>query len=189
MTGSDEQKNIKRRDFSLIKASLKGNSASFAKLMSFYKRRVFYLGKSFFHNDDDCEDFVQDVFLKVWTNLKSFKGDSQFSTWLTKVAWTTAVNSVNRRKEYLPLSDEASVLDTDKTPEEHQIRAVTKEAMQQAIKELPEKYAICIEMYFYYDISYQDISEITAFPVNTVKSNIFRAKKILKEKLGDLYEK
>ena len=57
------------------------------------------------------------------------------------------------------------------------------------IEELPEKYATCIEMYFFYDISYKDISEITEFPINTVKSNIFRAKKMLKEKLEKLDER
>lgn len=179
----------KRRDFNLVKSVLNGNKSSFAKLMSFYKRRVFIFGKSFFHNDSDSEDFVQDVFLKVYLHLDSFKDKSMFSTWLMKIAWTTAINSVQRKKEYLPISDENILLDTDSTPEEKQIRQVTQEAIQQAIKELPEKYAICIDMYFSYDISYQEISEITDFPVNTIKSHIFRAKKILRDKLEGFYGK
>lgn len=181
-----ELDNIKKRDFSLIKSARAGNKASFARLMSLYKTRVFYFGKSFFHNDADSEDFVQDVFLKVFMHLDSFKGISQFSTWLMRIAWTTAVNSVNRRKEYLPLADETAILDNDSTPEEKQIRKLTGEAIRQAIAELPEKYAVCIEMYFFYDIPYQEISEITDFPVNTIKSHIFRAKKILREKLNSL---
>lgn len=184
-----EQDIIKKRDFALVKSAAAGNKASFAKLMSLYKTRVFYFGKSFFHNEADSEDFVQDVFLKVFMNLDSFKGNSQFSTWLMKIAWTTAVNSVKRRKEYLPIADETAILDTDATPEERQIQCLTQEAIRQAVSELPEKYAVCIEMYFSYDIPYQEISEITEIPVNTIKSHIFRAKKLLKEKLEDFYGK
>lgn len=177
---------IKKRDSALVQSALSGNTSSFARLMSLYKTRIFYFGKSFFHNDADSEDFVQDVFLKVFMHLDSFKGISQFSTWLMRIAWTTAVNAVNRRKEYLPIADETAILDNDSTPEEKQIKKLTGEAVRQAIAELPEKYAVCIEMYFFYDIPYQEISEITEFPVNTIKSHIFRAKKILREKLNSL---
>ena len=89
---------IKKRDFALVKSAVAGNKTSFAKLMSLYKTRVFYFGKSFFHNEADSEDFVQDVFLKVFMNLDSFKGNSQFSTWLMKIAWTTAFRSQNHTK-------------------------------------------------------------------------------------------
>ena len=160
---------IKKRDSALVQSALSGNTSSFARLMSLYKTRIFYFGKSFFHNDADSEDFVQDVFLKVLMHLDSFKGISQFSTWLMRIAWTTAVNAVNRRKEYLPIADETALLDNDSTPEEQQIKKLTGEAVRQAIAELPEKYAVCIEMYFFYDIPYQEISEITEFPVNTIK--------------------
>ena len=55
-----------------------------------------------------------------------------------------------------------------------------------AVQDLPENYAVCIKMFFYLDMNQEDISEMTGIPLNTVKSNIFRAKKILSEKLGGL---
>ena len=67
---------VKKRDLYLIKSTLKGNNDSFAKLMTYYKQRVLIFGKSFFHNETDADDFVQDVFIKVFLNLKSFKGNS-----------------------------------------------------------------------------------------------------------------
>lgn len=185
-----ERERIKRRDLSLIKQTLAGNKDAFAKLMTFYKVRIFNFGKSFFHNETDSEDFVQDVFIKVFTHLDSFKGNSMFSTWLMKIAWTTAVNAVNRKKETAGIEDETIIPDSEGfSPEDAQIRKLTQDAIREAISELPEKYATCVEMYFYYDIPYQEISEITEFPVNTIKSHIFRAKKILKEKLEDYYGK
>ena len=57
---------VKKRDLYLIKSTLKGNNDSFAKLMTYYKQRVLVFGKSFFHNETDAEDFVQDVFIKVF---------------------------------------------------------------------------------------------------------------------------
>ncbi|MBQ5470878.1 MAG: sigma-70 family RNA polymerase sigma factor [Treponema sp.] len=179
---------IKRRDFSLIKRILAGDDDSFARLMTYYKTKVFIFGKSFFKNETDAEDFVQEVFIKVYTHLHSFKGKSQFSTWLMRIAYTTAINSVNRRKEYLPLSDELIIADQmNISPEEQQIRKITKLAIKEAINELPEKYAVCIDMYFSYDIPYAEISEMTGYPLNTIKSHIFRAKKILKDKLEELH--
>lgn len=180
---------IKLRDLALVKASLAGNTRAFAQLMRLYRQRVFIFGKSFFHNDADAEDFVQDVFIKVYTHLSTFQGKSQFSTWLMKIAYTTVLNSVSRKKEYLPISDEENIADFDMTPEERQIRLVTQKAIHEALMELPEKYALCIELYFFYSIPYQEISDITEIPLNTIKSHIFRAKKILREKLEDFYEK
>ena len=58
----------------------------------------------FFKNEVDTDDFVQEVFIKVYTKLSTFRGDSLFSTWLMRIAYNTAVNSVNRRKEYASLS-------------------------------------------------------------------------------------
>lgn len=184
----NELNNNKKRDFALIRQILQGNNDAFAELMSIYKNKIFVFGKSFFKNETDAEDFVQEVFIKIYTHLNTFKGKSQFSTWLMRIAYTTAINSINRRKEYLPLSDEMIIADPlTNTPEEVHLKKLLKTAIKQAISELPEKYAICIDMYFSYDIPYSEISEITGLPLNTIKSHIFRAKKILKEKLEELH--
>ena len=184
----NELNNNKKRDFALIRQILQGNNDAFTELMSIYKNKIFIFGKSFFKNETDAEDFVQEVFIKIYTHLNTFKGKSQFSTWLMRIAYTTAINSINRRKEYLPLSDEMIIADPlTNTPEEVHLKKLLKTAIKQAISELPEKYAICIDMYFSYDIPYSEISEITGLPLNTIKSHIFRAKKILKEKLEELH--
>lgn len=180
---------IKKRDFSLIKSALNGNKKSFGILVSFYKAKILSIGKRFFHNDADAEDFVQDVFIRVYLNLDTFRGESLFSTWLMKLAYTTAINSIKTKKESNQLEDEEIIPDSKiLSPENQHLAHLARRAIRNAIKELPEKYSVCIEMYFFYDISYRDISEITEFPINTVKSYIFRAKKMLKEKLEALDE-
>lgn len=172
-----------QRDFSLIQEVCNGNTAAFAHLVALYEKKIRSLGFGFFHNTADTDDFVQDVFIKIYTSLGTFRGESQFSTWLMRVAYNTAVNSIHRRKEYAPLSENIEILDTDYGPEEKQLRAVTAEAIRDAMKELPKQFAICLDLYFFYDFPHNEISVITGWPVNTIKSHIFRAKKQLKQKL------
>lgn len=183
-----EQLVIRRRDNALIKATLSGNQKAFSKLLSYYKKRVKALGMSFFKNEADTDDFMQDVFIKAFTNLSSFKGESSFPTWLTSIAYNTALNAKNRRKEYLPISDEENLEDSDLTPEKNHIRKMTVLAVREAVRDLPEHFALCVELYFFYDNSHAEISRITGLPINTIKSHIFRAKKILREKLRGYYE-
>lgn len=183
-----EQSLIKFRDTALIKSTLSGNQKAFSKLFSYYKNRIHKLGMSFFKNETDTDDFVQDVFIKAFTNLSGFRGDSSFSTWLTSIAYHTAVNAKNRRKEYLPISDEDNIESSYMSPEKRHIRKITSLAVREAVKNLPENEAVCIELYFFYDNSHLEISKITGLPINTIKSHIFRAKKILREKLRSYYE-
>lgn len=175
-----------RRDAALVKSTLAGDSTSFAKLVSLYKKRVAALGMSFFRNATDTDDFMQEVFLKVYQSLGTFRGDAAFSTWIMRIAYNTAVNAVTRRKEALPIADECLLSDPDYTPEEQEIRATTAQTISEAVRALPPKYGICLELYFYYDIPYDEIGVITGNPVNTIKSHIFRAKKLLREKLERL---
>lgn len=167
----------------LVRSAIGGSPEAFAELVKLYYRRVTALGMSFFKNQTDTEDFVQDVFIKVYTKISTFKGESLFSTWLTRIAYTTALNSIKRRKEYLPLSDETLLFDIDWTPEEREIRRLTIEVVRQTMEELPEKFALCLDLYFFYDMPYAEICEVMDVPLNTVKSYIFRAKKLLREKL------
>ncbi|MCR5699313.1 MAG: sigma-70 family RNA polymerase sigma factor [Treponemataceae bacterium] len=181
-----ENEAVRKRDQVLIKAAIHGSSKAFATLISYYQTRVYRFGLSFFKNNADADDFVQDVFIKVYTNLTSFRGDSQFSTWLMRIAYTTALNNVTRRKECESIPENFDVVSPDLTPEQIELQEITKDAINEALKDLPEKYRYCLDMYFFLGMSYSDISEVVDIPVNTLKSNVFRAKKILKEKLEDM---
>jgi len=160
-----------------------GQTDLFRLLVGRYQQPVYGMGLSFFRNAEDASDFSQEVFLKVYRSLSRFQGRSRFSTWLYKIAYNTAVNGVNRRKEYRSLAEaEFEPIDGD-TPERLMIRQAAREAVLASLQELPERYRVCIDMFFFYDCSYREIEEITGFPVNTVKSHVFRAKKLLREKL------
>jgi RNA polymerase sigma-70 factor (ECF subfamily) len=97
------------------------------------------------------------------------------------------VNSVSRKKEYQSFVEEETFQDGD-NPEQTALRSALQEAVWEAVRELPDRYRICVDLFFFYDRSYQEIEAITGYPVNTIKSHVFRAKKLLREKLEDFAE-
>ncbi|MCI5830443.1 MAG: sigma-70 family RNA polymerase sigma factor [Treponema sp.] len=176
---------VKLRDEKLISETLNGNGLSFARLVELYENRVRIIGARFFREKSDIDDFCQNVFLKTYTNLHSFKGKSLFSTWLTRIAFTTAMNEKTRTKQADSLDDSVELVSKGKTPEEQQMAKETADAIREAVKELPAEYSECVNLFFFNGLSHAEISSVTGIPVNTVKSHVFRAKKILAEKLKD----
>jgi len=174
----------------IVSQVVSGQKDLFRLLVRQHEKAVHGMGLSFFRNPEDASDFTQEVFLKAYRSLSHFEGRSRFSTWLYKIAYNTALNEVNRRKEYQSLAQEDAnqLLSSDETPERLALRNAAREAVRAAIKELPERFRICIDLFFFYDRSYQEIETITGIPVNTIKSHVFRAKIILREKLECLSE-
>jgi len=172
----------------IVSQVVSGQKNLFRLLVRHHEKAVYGMGLSFFRNPEDASDFTQEVFLKTYRNLSQFEGRSRFSTWLYKIAYNTALNEVNRRKEYLSLVEEEAdkLINSTDTPERVALRDAAKEAIRSAIKELPERFRICVDLFFFYDCSYQEIEVITGIPVNTIKSHVFRAKILLREKLEDL---
>jgi RNA polymerase sigma-70 factor (ECF subfamily) len=176
-------------DRMIVSQVIAGQKDMFRLLVRRYERAVHGMGISFFRNAEDASDFTQEVFLKVYRSLPRFEGRSRFSTWLYKIAYNTAINGVNRRKDYQSLAEEEqnSTLPGDRnTPERALLRNAARDAVLEALENLPERYRICVDLFFFYDRSYQEIEAITGFPVNTIKSHVFRAKKLLREKLAGM---
>jgi len=169
----------------VVSQILSGQKDLFRLLVRRHEKAVYGMGFSFFRNSEDASDFTQEVFLKAYRNLSSFEGRSRFSTWLYKIAYNTAINEVNRRKEYYSLAEEDfnKLVSSDDTPERDALRGAAREAVQAALKELPERFRVCVDLFFFYDRSYLEIEAITGIPVNTIKSHVFRAKNLLREKL------
>ena len=173
------------RDYEVCKAVLSGNTQAFAVLAAQYQKRVYMLGLSFFDNIDDCEDFVQDVMLKAYSALGTFRAEAPFATWLMRIAYNTAINSAKKRRSYTSLADGAEIEYRGDNPEEKHLNDCIILSVREAVNSLPDSYRICIDLYFFYDMSYTDIAAVTELPLNTIKSHIFRAKKILREYLKE----
>ena len=174
-------------DAVILEQILTGNRELFRLIVKRHESAVYRMGLGFLRNAEDASDFTQDVFIKVFRSLPGFQGRSRFSTWLYKIAYNTALNNVKRKKDYRSLAEDDILPDTD-TPERIMVRKTIRDAVRESIEDLPEKFRVCIDLFFFYDRSYQEIEMITGFPVNTIKSHVFRAKKLLRVKLGGLVE-
>lgn len=168
-------------DEHIVSKIIKGDVNSFKYLVDRYQKYIFNIGMRFFKNKDDATDFVQDIFLRAYGELRSFKGKS-FRFWIVKIAYNYGINQIKAKKTCGndSLGDAQS---REPAPEASYIKDETVKLIESVLSELPEHYRICLDMYFYYGFTYKEICGITEFPVNTIKSNVLRAKEILRDKL------
>ncbi|HPA71832.1 MAG: sigma-70 family RNA polymerase sigma factor [Spirochaetes bacterium] len=169
-------------DEDIVGRIIRGETELFAELVGRYQKKVFNIGMMFFRNHDDASDFAQEVFLRAYNSLASFQGRSRFVYWLTKVAYNHGINAVKGSRSAESLV-EHSLQCEGATPEEAHLREEVARALRKAVMELPEHYRVCVDFHFFYGLTHAEISGITGFPVNTVKSHVFRAKQMLRDAL------
>jgi RNA polymerase sigma factor (sigma-70 family) len=168
----------------IIAQVLKGETRAFEKLVEQYEQLVFYVISRLIKDQDDKEDVCQEVFIKVHKNLGTFKFQSKFSTWIGRIAYLTAINYLKAKKIS---SDYPADLDnfyfSTETPDTLLDKKDSAAYMNKLIGEMPIQYRTVITLYHLNEFSYSEIEEITGMPEGTVKSYLFRARKLLKEKL------
>ena len=174
-------------DFSLVKRFIDGDESAFAVLVQRHKekvRNIIYLTMS---SSNSVDDIAQDVFLTVYRNLKNFRFESQFTTWLYRI-------TVNKCKDYMrkikirniftPLTEAGDKANDTRTAESHDISVI----VQKAISRLPEKLRVPLLLKDIEGMSYQEIAETVQCEIGTVKSRIFRAREGLKNILRPFEE-
>ena len=172
-------------DNELVKRILAGQTEAYREIVTRHQARIFYMGLKFFHNRHDAEDYAQEVFLKTFEKLRTFKGEVPFASWLNKIAYNMAVNQYHKRKRTrlevaLPYEPE----DTSLSPETRLLRNELCEKVRKVLKKIPDIYKPVINLHFFEGLSYPEISRALSIPVNTIKSYIFRVKRMLRGRLG-----
>jgi RNA polymerase sigma-70 factor (ECF subfamily) len=178
-------------DLLYIEQFLAGQARGFEMLVRKYQNRVLNILYSLIGQDRESEDIMQESFMKVYHSLRSFRRQSQFSTWLYRIVVNTAYDYMRRRKN--PISDEG-VLEMSAGvgagPREA-LLVQEKEAMiQKAISNIPLKFRAAVVLKDIEGLSYLEIAEVLRCSIGTVESKIYRARQFLKEELlkfgGDL---
>lgn len=183
-------------DEQLIRDASKGNMKSFDELVLRYNKRVMNTAFGMLSDYHDACDASQEVFLRVYKSLSSFKGDSSFSTWLYRITVNVCSDILRKRRKHtaesLDKTDGESpphdIPDTGATPHDKAEQNELQRLVRDAVARLPEEYRTVLTLYEFEGASYEQISEILKCPIGTVKSRISRAKKKLRKNLENKRE-
>lgn len=184
---------VETDDAQLIAATLAGSESAFGALVDRHKDRVFRLLTRLCRDAMECEDLLQEVFLKVYRKLHTFQQDSAFFTWLYRVAVNTASDHMARKsRRKLQLVEDESVLDHHKRDDADSttrplLEAELAEVTRAILQKLPEKYRAILILREYEDLSYTDMAKVLDCNIGTVESRLFRARQRFKEALERLY--
>lgn len=165
-----------------------GNKQAFEILIDRYQEKMSRYAKRFFADKADVEDLVQDVFLKVYVNINSYNNSQRFSPWIYRIAHNTFVNKIawkSVRKLVSIDTDEIFTLSlaSPENVERESIKREEREQMEKHLQKLDEKYRTPIFLFFYEELSYEEIAEVLKIPINTVGIRILRGKDKLKKLL------
>lgn len=174
------------REQAWIAAARAGDQDAFAELVRLYEKRVLALTLRMCKNQEDAAEAAQEAFLAAWQGLKSFRGDSSFSTWLYRLASNACVDLLRRegkRRAAVSLDDEDLNLDVPApipSPQEEAERRELREQIEEGLRALPPEYRAALVLREIQQLRYDEIGEALGLDIGTVKSRISRGRKKLR---------
>lgn len=195
-TISKEERQLRSRqeDYDLVARALGGDQSAYTRLRDKYWRSIYTMLSRMIRDKNDAEDLTQEAFIKAFNSLASFNTDYAFSTWLYKIASNNCIDYLRKRR-LKTISIDAPVQTRDGEvqmeiadpsavrPDVPLTAAERTAVLQEAIKNLPDKYRRVIEMRHTQELEYADIAEKLGLPLGTVKAHLFRARALLLKRL------
>ncbi len=188
----------KATDARLVERVQRGDKRAFDLLMGKYQHRIQVLVARYLRDPDDVQDVTQEAFVKAYRALPKFRAESQFYTWLYRIAINTAKNFLVARSRRPPASDVDSaeaeyyaggeVLQEIETPENRLAGDELQRVVFAAIEELPEDLRTAVTLREFDGMSYEDIAAVMDCPVGTVRSRIFRAREAIDSRVRPMLE-
>lgn len=174
----------------IVEQVLKGNLKAFELLTQKYERLVFHIANGFVNDPLDAQDISQEAFFKIYKNLSTFNFESKLSTWIGKIVYNTSINYIKKhdKAQYNEPMNELSERRGDYgafiDPESILQKKQSHHLLHNAIEELPLHYRSVIVLYHLREFSYEEIGSILNITESKIKSDLFRARKILEKKLS-----
>lgn len=185
-------------DALLVAKVQQGDKKAFDLLVLKYQHRIIKLISRYVKDRSDCLDIAQDTFLKAYRALPRFRGDSAFYTWLYRIAINTAKNYLSSQARRPPevdnVGNDGEALDLEQllkdmdTPERLLIADEIRATIEATVEALPAELKMAINLREVEGLSYEEIAEIMACPIGTVRSRIFRARETIDNRLTSLLE-
>jgi len=168
-----------KEDNLLIEEIKSGKVEAYSALVDKYKRMAYTLALSITKNSEDAEEVAQDAFVKAYKNLNTFEGKSKFSTWLYQIIYRTALSKVRIKKQFNQNIDDLNEIDIklDSYQIDHLERFDKKKIIKIAISKLKEDEAFILVLYYYQELSIEEISKTTELSTSNVKVKLHRARK------------
>lgn len=179
-----------KSDTQLVASAQNGDQHAFAELVRRHSDRVFRLAVSILGREfiPEAEDVTQEVFLKVHRAIASFRGDSEFSSWIYRITFNRAVNLKERVRFRTPHVEEAvleKMLSTRAGPDRDLELKLRDLKLAECIATLPEVYQSALRLYYWLGAGVQEIGDLLGVPENTAKSYLYRSRQLLKSMLHE----
>ncbi len=177
----------KQTDEEIARIVCDGDKDSFGVLIDRYETKLTRYVRRFTQHTDDVSDIIQVVFIKAYTNLKSFDTSRSFNSWIYRIAHNESVTYLKKRG-----TEKVSFIDFDtflphpfaqETSDKDALMREDKEALEKALGNLSPKYREVLALYYYDDFSYQEIADVLRIPTATVGVRIKRGKEALHKEL------
>lgn len=191
------EKQLMVSDEQLVKDFLRGDEQAFNELVDSYQNRVYALAYRYMGNEEDAYDMAQETFIKAYRSLRTFKGDSSFSTWIYRITTNVCLDEIRKRKRrVVPLSLDEPLATTDGEELEKEFaddspgadvlyeRKVFSQYIQGVLDEMKPEHKSVIILRDMMELSYEEIATATDCSIGTVKSRLSRARNTLKKMLG-----
>jgi len=177
--------NLESNDNDLITGFLNGENTAFNYIVLKYQKRIYSVIRKMVQNHDDADDITQEVFVKLYSSLKDFRGESALFTYLYKMAVNYSLNHLKRNKinrtKTVQVEDIHEIASKDKNYDMVFDEDMKTKYISDAVAGLPEQQRIVFSLKFYDELTYNEISEILNKPVGTLKANYFHAFNKIKE--------
>ncbi len=185
----------------LVAEARAGNAESFATLINQYDRHIFRLALNITGNQEDAEDVLQDSFLKAYSNLDQFQGDSRFYTWLVRIAVNEALMKLRKRRgtSWVSLdepvgTDDLSLVpreveDWADDPEQRYAKSELQDILNQAIEKLEPQFRTVFVLRDVEEFSTQETAEMLGLSVPAIKSRLLRARLKLRDRLNKYFKR
>jgi RNA polymerase sigma-70 factor (ECF subfamily) len=178
----------------LVAKAKAGDADAFTDLIKQYERRVFRMAKQITQNDEDAEDVLQETFLKAYSHLDGFQGNSKFYTWLVRIAVNEALMKLRKRRsdKTVPLDEPIDtgedvvareVAVWEDNPEQRYSREEMADILNEAVQSLKPAYRTVFVLRDIEEMSIEETAEALGLSISAVKSRLLRARLQLREKL------
>lgn len=183
-----------KSDMDLITDTLNGNHESFTMLVNRYYASLYWVIYRIVGNSTDADDLTSESLVKAYESLSSYSNKYAFSTWLHTIGSNRAIDFVrNRNKQPNPINNPTSTeedimtpsIESDLSAEDNMIRLETNEIIANVVDELKPFHRLLIDMRYFKNMSYEEISKKLNKPIGTIKTGLFRARRILYNLMKD----